>query len=121
MATYLKTRNALSYERLRQAFSDLFDLTISQGALLNMFDRTACVFEEKKGEALAVLRKTSFVACEETGVRCRQRQCLPWGVCCKSAVVHTADFICAPEFVCKTMNGHQPRVERPIDIARNNA
>src|ERR1019366_6954010 len=56
LAIYLKTRQALSYERLQQAFSDLFGLTISQGALMNMFARTARAFDEKKGQALAVLR-----------------------------------------------------------------
>src|ERR1019366_6451146 len=69
LAIYLKTRQALSYERLQQAFSDLFGLTISQGALMNMFARTARAFDEKKGQALAVLRKASFVASDETGVR----------------------------------------------------
>ena len=31
MATYLKTFQALSYERLQNAFADLFGLTLSQG------------------------------------------------------------------------------------------
>ena len=31
MATYLKTFQALSYERLQSAFADLFGLTLSQG------------------------------------------------------------------------------------------
>jgi len=57
------------YERLRQVFDDLFGLTISQGALMNMFARTARAFEEKKGQALSVLRKASFVASDEMGVR----------------------------------------------------
>jgi hypothetical protein len=47
LAIYLKTHKALSYERLQQAFSDLFGLTISQGALMNMFARTVRAFEEK--------------------------------------------------------------------------
>jgi hypothetical protein len=47
LAIYLKTHQALSYERLQQAFSDLFGLTISQGALMNMFARTVRAFEEK--------------------------------------------------------------------------
>ena len=39
MATYLKTFQALSYERLQGVFSDLFGLTISQGGLMNMLRR----------------------------------------------------------------------------------
>jgi len=110
LAIYLKTRQALSYERLQQAFLDLFGLTISQGALMNMFARTARAFEEKKGQALAVLRKASFVASDETGVRIEGVNAYHWVFCCKSAVVHMADFTRSAEVVRKTMNGHQPRV-----------
>src|ERR1700692_440043 len=110
LAIYLKTRQALSYERLQQAFSDLFGLTISQGALMNMFARTARAFDEKKGQALAVLRKASFVASDETGVRIEGVNAYHWAFCCKSAVVHMADFTRSAEVVRKTMNGHQPRV-----------
>ena len=35
-------------------------LTISQGSLMNMFACTALAFDEKKGQALALLCKASF-------------------------------------------------------------
>jgi transposase len=110
LAIYLKTRHALSYERLQQVFLDLFGLTISQGALMNMFARTARAFEEKKGQALAVLRKASFVASDETGVRIEGVNAYHWVFCSKSAVVHMADFTRSAEVVRKTMDGRQPRV-----------
>jgi transposase len=110
LAIYLKTHHALSYERLRQVFDDLFGLTISQGALMNMFARTARAFEEKKGQALSVLRKASFVASDETGVRIEGVNAFHWVFCCKSAVVHMADFTRSAEVVRKTMDGHRPNV-----------
>ena len=39
IATYLKTFQALSYERLQGAFADLFGLTFSQGGMINMLRR----------------------------------------------------------------------------------
>ncbi len=39
VATYLKTCQALSYERLQAALSDLFGLTLSQGGLMNLLRR----------------------------------------------------------------------------------
>ena len=39
MATYLKTFQALSYERLQSAFADLFGLRLSQGGLMNLLRR----------------------------------------------------------------------------------
>jgi transposase len=38
-ATYLKTYQALSYERLQAALADLFGLTLSQGGLMNLLRR----------------------------------------------------------------------------------
>ena len=39
VATYLKTFQALSYEQLQAALSDLFGLTLSQGGLMNLLQR----------------------------------------------------------------------------------
>src|SRR5918998_2636362 len=39
MATYLKTYQALSYERLQAALADLFGLRLSQGGLMNLLRR----------------------------------------------------------------------------------
>jgi transposase len=40
LAIYLKGFQALSYERLRFVFRDAFGLTVSEGALMNMFIRS---------------------------------------------------------------------------------
>lgn len=39
VATYLKTFQALSYEWLQAALSDLFGLTLNQGGLMNLLRR----------------------------------------------------------------------------------
>ena len=44
LALYLKTNQLFSYQRLQGVFRDLFGLDISQGALMNMFKRTAPIF-----------------------------------------------------------------------------
>ena len=110
LAIYLKTRHALSYQRLQQLFLDLFGLTISQGALMNTFARTAPAFDDKKAQALAVLRKAGCVASDETGVRIEGVNAFHWVFACKSAVVHVADFSRAAEVVRQTMAGHRPDV-----------
>jgi transposase len=46
VATYLKTFQALSYERLQGALSDLFGLTLSQGGLMNLLRRAQERFAE---------------------------------------------------------------------------
>ena len=39
MATYLRYAHAISYQRLRALFRDVFGLEISEGALANLFRR----------------------------------------------------------------------------------
>ena len=45
VATYLKTFQALSYERLQGALADLFGLTLSQGGLMNLLRRAQGRFQ----------------------------------------------------------------------------
>ena len=46
VATYLKTFQALSYERLQAALCDLFGLTLSQGGLMNLLRRAHAAHAE---------------------------------------------------------------------------
>ena len=110
LAIYLKSLQALSYERLQRLFDDLFGLTVSQGALMNMFARAAPAFEKKRGQALVVLRQATCVASDETGVRIEGVNAYHWVFRCKAAVVHKAAFTRSAEVVRETMNGARPKV-----------
>lgn len=110
LAIYLKTQQALSYERLQRLFLDLFGLTLSQGALMNMFSRTAAAFEEIRNTALTLLRAADVVASDETGMRIVGVNAYHWVFRCDCAVVHEADFTRSAEVVRRTMNGARPKV-----------
>ena len=110
LALYLKTNQLFSYERLQAVFADLFGLKLSQGALMNMFLRTAPVFAAGRDKALVALRRAEVIACDETGVRIEGCNAYQWVFCASDAVVHTADFTRAGQVVRDTMNGHQPEV-----------
>src|SRR5215210_1109671 len=89
-AVYLKTFQALSYERLQAALSDLFGLTVSQGGLMNMLRRAEARFTVKREAALSALRRAEVVACDETGVRIEGSNSYHWVFRCDEAVVHHA-------------------------------
>ena len=110
MAIYLKNQQLFSYERLRMAFGDLFGLSISEGALMNMFKRTKTAFEAKRTAALTVLRQAPFVACDETGSRIEGDNAYHWVFCSKQAIVHGADFSRGAQVVHDTLDGHRPKV-----------
>src|ERR1700712_2609249 len=69
VATYLKTFQALSYERLQAALSDLFGLSLSQGGLMNLLRRAQARFRLGREAAIATLRRAEVVASDETGAR----------------------------------------------------
>ncbi|AWN49734.1 IS66 family transposase [Methylobacterium terrae] len=110
VATYLKTFQALSYERLQAALSDLFGLRLSQGGLMNVLRRAQGCFAEGRDAALARLRQASVVASDETGVRIEGANSFHWVFRCEDAVVHHAAPSRASAVVGEVMAGHRPAV-----------
>src|SRR5829696_2652772 len=110
VATYLKTFQALSYERLQAVLSDLFGLPISQGGLMNMLRRAQGCFQTRRDDAVAVLRRAEVVASDETGVRIEGTNAYHWVFRCQGAVVHQAAPTRAASVVREMMEGHRPKV-----------
>ena len=110
LALYLKSQQLFSYQRLQGAFADLFGLKLSQGAIMNMFKRSAPVFAAGRDDALAALRRAEVVACDETGVRIEGCNGYQWVFCSDEAIVHTAQFSRAAQVVRDMMGGHRPEV-----------
>jgi len=110
LAIYLKGFQALSYERLRGLFRDVFGLGVSEGALMNMFIRSHARFEIEAEKAKAILRAAKVVASDETGVRIEGTNSYHWVFHCKDAVVHQPDYSRAARVVDEMMGGHEPKV-----------
>lgn len=110
VATYLKTFQALSYERLQGAFADLFGLTISQGGLMNMLRRSQTAFVPGRDVAIAALRRAKVVASDETGVRIEGSNAYQWVFRSTDAVVHRAAPTRGAIVVHDLMGGHRPDV-----------
>jgi transposase len=110
LAIYLKGFQALSYERLRGLFGDAFGLSVSEGALMNMFIRSHARFKIEAERAKAILRAAKVVASDETGVRIEGTNSYHWVFHCKDAVVHQPDYSRAARVVDEMMAGHVPEV-----------
>ena len=110
LAIYLKGFQALSYERLRGLFHDAFGLSVSEGALMNMFIRSHPRFKVEADKAKAILRAASVVASDETGVRIEGTNSYHWVFHCKDAVVHQPDYSRAARVVEEMMDGRAPAV-----------
>jgi transposase len=110
VATYLKTFQALSYERLQTALADLFGLTLSQGGLMNLLQRAQGRFAEGQANAVAALRRAEVVASDETGVRIEGSNAYHWVFRSPQAVVHQAAATRGACVVRAMMDGHRPAV-----------
>src|SRR5918994_2029666 len=110
VATYLKTFQALSYERLQAALSDLFGLTLSQGGLMNLLRRSQGRFADGQASAVSFLRRAEVVASDETGVRIEGSNAYHWVFRSPEAVVHHASPTRAASVIRETMDGHRPAV-----------
>jgi len=110
LATYLKTFQALSYERLQAVLSDLFGLTLSQGGLMNLLRRAQGRFHPGREAAIATLRRAPVVASDETGVRIEGSNAYHWVFHSAAAVVHQASPTRGAIVVREMMDGHRPAV-----------
>src|SRR5450759_3010643 len=110
LAIYYKGFQALSYERLRGMFRDAFGLSVSEGALMNMFIRSHAGFKIEADKAKAIIRKARVVASDETGVRIEGTNSYHWVFHCKDAVVHQPDYSRGARVVNEMMGGHAPNV-----------
>jgi transposase len=112
LALYLKHVQHVSYQRLQAMFADVFGLTISQGALGNMFGRTQAAFDAKKAAILGRLRQADAVASDETGVRIEGVNAQHWVFRAQDRegriVLHEAAFSRAAQVVRDVMGGHRP-------------
>jgi transposase len=108
VATYLKTFQALSYERLQAALSDLFGLTLSQGGLMNLLRRAQGRFQPGREAAVSTLRRAEIVASDETGVRIEGSNAFHWVFRSAEAVVHQASPTRGASVVREMMDGHRP-------------
>src|SRR3954464_4165096 len=110
VATYLKTFQAISYERLQGALADLFGLTISQGGVNNLLRRAQSRFQAGREDAVAALRRAAVVASDETGVRIEGANAYHWVFRSQDAVVHQAAPTRAASVIRAMMDGHRPAV-----------
>jgi transposase len=108
LALYLKHVQHVSYQRLQAMLKDVFGLTISQGALGNMFRRAQAAFGAKKDAILARLRTADAVASDETGVRIEGVNAQHWVFRAPGVVLHETAFSRAAQVVRDVMGGHRP-------------
>ncbi len=88
LAVYLHYAQAISYERLRALFRDVFGLEISEGALANLFRRVQGRFGDQAEAIRERVRGSRVVCSDETSARVHGRKWWEWVFLGAGAVLH---------------------------------
>jgi len=110
LVLYLKTFQAVSFARLVGMLDEVFGLSLSQGALANMLERSHQPFEAAKQDIIGDLRQAEMVASDETGIRIEGLNGYHWVFRSDQAVVHEAQLSRAAQVVRDVMGEHRPRI-----------
>jgi transposase len=96
LATSLRYTHAISDERLSALFTQVYGVSISEGALANLFQRVNRRLDDRVAEMLTRLRSSRLICSAETGARGNGRT--PW------AWVFQHAEVCVP--VMRPSRGH---------------
>jgi transposase len=110
LATYFRYGHAISYERLTGMFRDVFGLTISEGALANLFERAARQFDPATQAILERLRRSRLVASDETSVRVNGRNQWEWVFQNDEVCLHVIRPSRGAGVIEEVLAGHRPQV-----------
>ena len=69
MLAYLHHHHAVGYERLSKLMTELFGLSISEGAIANVLRRARRPLESTGAAIAEQLRRAAVIGCDETGAR----------------------------------------------------
>jgi transposase len=78
LATYLRYTHAISYARLSALFTQVCGVSISEGALANLFQRVNTRLDDRVAEMLTRLRSSRLICSDETGARVNGRTQWEW-------------------------------------------
>ena len=78
LMTYLRYNHHISYKRLSEIFTHLFDLSVSQGGIANIFKRLNTRFDPIIQTILTRIRSSRVVCSDETSARVNRKNQWEW-------------------------------------------
>ncbi|MGI4807620.1 MAG: IS66 family transposase [Janthinobacterium lividum] len=110
IAVYLHYAQAISIERLRGLFAEMFGLTISEGALCNILARAQPPLEAAASAIAAAVVASDVVASDETSVRVMKTTQWEWVFVTARCVLHIIRPSRGAKVVRALFGEHRPRV-----------
>ena len=108
--TYLHHSHHVGFERLSRLAAEMFGLTISQGAIANMFRRLGASMVAATGAIREKLRTARIIASDETTTRTNGVTQWQWVFICDTAVLHEIASRRARNVAETVLGDHRPDV-----------
>jgi transposase len=110
LATYLRYTHAISYERLSALFAQVYGVSISEGALVNLFRRVKSRLDDRVEEILTRLRSSRLICSDETGARVNGRTQWEWVFQNTEVCVHVIRPSRGHGVIQELLGGHRPTI-----------
>ena len=78
MILYLRFRQNLPYQKIQQAFLEIFHFPISEGEIASQLEEAAHLFGDHFQAVIELIRSSDRVNCDETGWRIKGENCWLW-------------------------------------------
>jgi transposase len=110
LATYLRYTHAISYARLSALFTQVYGVSISEGALANLFQRVKTRLDDRVAEILTRLRSSRLVCSDETGARVNGRTQWEWVFQNAEVCVHVIRPSRGHGVIQEILSNHRPTI-----------
>ena len=107
---HLHITQAVSFERLAQLMTEVFGLTISEGAIANILARAEAPLLAAAAPIAAAVRVSPVVGSDETSARVRGKTWWQWVLLSTTAICHVIADTRAASVVTAFLDGAQPQV-----------
>jgi transposase len=110
LATYLRYTHAISYERLAALLAQVFGLSISEGALANLFQGVKARLDHRVAEILTRLRKSRLLCSDETSARVNGKNQWEWVFQNDEVCIHVIRPSRGHGVIQEVLGAHRPRI-----------
>lgn len=110
IVTYLRYSHAVSYQRLSQVMGELYDLSISEGAIASLLQRVGQQLTSPVEQIAERLRSSRLVCSDETGARVKGKNEWEWVFQNEQVCLHLIRPTRGKVVVDEVMSHHRPKV-----------
>jgi transposase len=110
LVTTMRYSHAISYNRMRQMLSEVFNLEISEGAIANLLTRVKGQLETEVDGILEALQNSRLVCSDETSARVNGKNQWEWVFQNENVCFHIIRPSRGADVIETVMEGHRPKI-----------